>query len=210
MNYAQLKDAISLYAENFETGFLDSVDGFIRAAEQRIYNLAKLPASNQNQTAQLTPGNRYLTLPSGFLSVNEVEVVSATGRTQFLLNKETSFLREAYPSAADQGIPQYYAMFDENTLLLAPTPDDEYPVELHFFGYPESIVTAGSTWLGDNYDQTLLYGALMEAAVFMKAEMDMQMYFERFASAMSLLGVQVDVKNNRDWYRKGRTEKGDE
>lgn len=205
MNYTELKSAISLYAEDFEDGFLDSIDGFIRAAEQRIYNTANLPASNRNQTATTTAGNKYLTMPSGFLSVNEIEVIDLTGASLFLTNKEPSYIREAYPSAAVQGVPKYYAQFDENTLLLAPTPDVDYAVELHFYGYPTSIVDAGTSWLGNFYDQTLLYGALVEAGVFQKTdELQMKFYMDQFSSAMQLLIRQVGERNNTDNYRSGR------
>ena len=211
MNYAALRDAILLYSENFETGFESSVDGFIRAAEQRAYNFANIPAANRNQTSNLTAANRYLTLPNGFLSVNELLLISASGAYSSLLNKEVSFVREAYPNPNVQGTPRYYAQFDENTLLLAPTPDSAYQVELHFFGYPLSIVDAGTSWLGDNYDQVLLYGALLEASVFMKSNVgeelgDLGMYKERFDSAMQLLTRQVGERNNTDNYRTGRKE----
>lgn len=209
MNYAALRAAILLYSENYETGFESSVDGFIRAAEQRIHNTANIPASNRNQTSNLTIGNRYLSLPIGFLSANEVLLVSGSGAYTSLLNKEVSFLRESYPSPSVQSLPKYYAQFDEDTFILAPTPDQAYVVELHFFGYPDSIVDAGTSWLGDNYDQTLLYGALLEAATFMKSNVgeelgDFGMYKERFDSAMQLLMRQVGERSNTDNYRTGR------
>jgi len=209
MNYAALRDAILLYSENFETGFESSVDGFIRGAEQRIYNLANIPASNQTQTGSLTVGNRYFTLPSSLISVNEFVVVDGTGVYSTLLNKEVSFIREAYPNPSVQAMPKYYAQFDNDTVLLAPTPDTAYAVELNFFGYPTSIVDAGTSWLGNNYDQALLYGALVEAATFMKSNVgeelgDFGMYKERFDSVMQLLTRQVGERNNTDNYRTGR------
>lgn len=204
MDITALRSAILLYSENFETGFEDSIDGFIQAAEQRIYNIAKLPSSNRNQTASLTPSNRYLSLPVGVVAINEVEVKVA-GVTTFLLSKDVSFLRESYPDPSVTGVPKFYAMFDDNTLLLAPTPGSAYEVELHFFGYPESIVTAGTTWLGDNYDQTLLYGALIEAGGFMKETPEQMAFWTgQFDSAMSLLMTNVNIKNNTDMYRTGR------
>lgn len=209
MNYTELRDSLSLYAENFETGFDASIDGFIRAAEQRIYNLANIPASNRTQTLTAVIGNRYLSAPTGFLSANEVMVVNVAGVYSTLLNKEVSFIREAYPNPNTQGLPKYYAQFDEDTFLLAPTPDAAYPVDINFFGYPASIVDAGTSWLGENYDQTLLYGALVEAAVFMKSNVgeelgDYGMYKERFDSAMQILTRQVGERNNTDNYRTGR------
>lgn len=209
MNYTELRDAIALYSENFETGFDASIDGFIRGAEQRIYNLANIPVSNQTQTLTTVIGNRYLTVPAGFLSANEVMVVNVAGVYSTLLNKEVSFIREAYPNPNTQGLPKYYAQFDEAALLLAPTPDAAYPVDINFFGYPASIVDAGTSWLGDNYDQTLLYGALVEAAVFMKSNVgeelgDFGMYKTQFDSAMQLLTRQVGERNNTDNYRTGR------
>ena len=136
-------------------------------------------------------------------------VVNASGVYTALLNKEVSFIREAYPNPNTQALPKYYAQFDNNTLLLAPTPDSNYTVELNFFGYPASIVDTSTSWLGDNYDQALLYGALLEAATFMKSNVgeelgDFGMYKERFDSAMQLLTRQVGERNNTDNYRTGR------
>jgi hypothetical protein len=209
MNYAQLRDAIALTAENFEAGFTESIDGFIRAAEQKIYNLANIPASNQNQQVTLTAGNRYLTMPAGFISVNEVGVTDPMSGYKYLVNKEVSFIREAYPNPGFLDVPRYYAQYDQSTLLLAPTPLLAYDAEIHFFGYPESIVDADTSWLGDQYDQTLLYGALIEAAVFMKSNVgeekgDYGMYQEQFKTAMQPLMRQVGERNNTDNYRTGR------
>lgn len=203
MNYTELKDLIALTVENYEPGFLGAVDGFIKAAEQRIYNSARLPATNNTADLVLAAGNKYLPLPSGFVTVNEVEVKAGTVSV-FLLPKDVSFIREAYPDSTEQSVPVFYSMFNDNTLLLGPTPDSAYAVELHYFGYPESIVTAGTTWLGDNFDQCLLYGALVEAGVFLKQdEMQQAFYKERYDSAMALLYDRVTT-GNTDLFRTQR------
>lgn len=205
MTYAELSAAILQYSENFETGFMDSVDLFIKLAEKRIYNDANIPAAQRNETATVTASNRYLTTPSGFISVNEVQLTLPSGRVTSLLNKEVSFMREAYPDPTEEAVPVFYAQFDEDTLLLAPTPDQNYPVELHFFGYPESIVTTNTTWLGDNYDQVLLYGALLEAGINMKLTKDeMVTYQEMYQQSLAPLIRQVGERNNTDNYRTGR------
>lgn len=200
MNYTELKNLIALTVEDQEQGFLDSIDGFIRAAEQRIYVEAEIPASRLFSPLNLVLGQREYTAPSGYLSSNEwyVDGVGA------MIYKDRSFLKEAYPPNLS-GAPRYYAQKDDNTLVVAPTPDDAYTGEIEYFGYPESIVTAGTSWLGDNYDQTLLYGALLEAGVFLKlGEARMVEYQERYRSAMAVLVKQVNGRGNRDDFRNGR------
>jgi hypothetical protein len=134
-------------------------------------------------------------------------VINANNEYMFLLNKDVNFIREAFPDtdAAFYGEPEYYAQFDQNTFILGPTPDANYAVELHYFYYPQSIVTAGTSWLGDNFESALLYGSLLEAAAFMKSEPDVVANYEkRYNEAMTLLKQLADGKNRRDAYRSGQ------
>ncbi len=128
-----------------------------------------------------------------------------TGEYEYLLNKDVNFIREAFPFPLVSGKPTHYAQFDQNTFILGPTPNDNYDVELHYFYYPQSIVDAGSTWLGDNFDSVLLYGALLEAYTFMKGETDViTNYKQRYDDAMAMLKMLGDGKNRTDAYRDGQ------
>lgn len=204
MNYTELVAEINSYAENdFAT---DDVDTFIRQAEQRIYNSVQLPALRKNVTSAVVSGNKYLTCPTDWLATFSMAVVdTTTGAYEYMLNKDVNFIREAYPVPTSTGKPIYYALFDADTFILGPTPDAAYTVELHYFYYPESIVTANTTWLGDNFDSALLYGALLEANTFIKGEADvMAQYQKQFDSAMALLKQLGDGKDRSDAYRSGQ------
>jgi hypothetical protein len=203
MNYAELVAAIQDYTENaFATA---DINTYIEQAEQRIYNAVQLPALRRNVTGTATNGNKYLACPTDWLATYSLAVIDGDGNYEYLLNKDVNFIRQAYPSPNDSGLPQYYAQFDQNTFILGPTPDADYSVELHYFYYPESIVTAGTSWLGDNFDSTLLYGSLLEAYTYMKGEADiMAVYKQRYDEAMQLLKQLGDGKNRRDAYRSGQ------
>jgi hypothetical protein len=203
MNYTQLVAEIQSYTENqFQTA---DIDTFIKQAEQRIYNSVQFPAIRKNMTGTTTPGNKYLTCPAGWLATFSLAVIDpVTNEYSYLLNKDVNFIRASYPSPDDEGKPEYYALFDQNTFILGPTPDDNYTMELHFYYYPESIVTAGNTWLGDNFDSALLYGSLLEAYTYMKGEADvLQEYQKRYDEAMALLKQLGDGKDKTDAYRAG-------
>ena len=203
MNYSQLVAAIEDYCE--QTFSSTDVNIFIKEAEQRIYNSVQLPALRRNVTGNTTTNNKYLASPSDWLATYSLAVIDADGNYEYLLNKDVNFIREAYPSPTDTGKPIYYALFDQNTFILGPTPDANYSMELHYFYYPESIVTAGTTWLGDNFDSTLLYGALLEAYTYLKGEQDViQVYKQRYDEAMMLLKQLGDGKDRRDAYRSGQ------
>ena len=212
MNYAQLVSAIKGYAENDFPATAgnftstDQVNTFIRQAEQRVYNSVQFPAIRKNVTGTTTIGNKYLAMPVDFLAAYSLAVIDpVTSDYEFLLNKDVNFIRAAYPSASDSGAPYYYALFDDNTFILGPTPNAVYTMELHYFYYPESIVTAGTSWLGDNFDSVLLYGALLEAAAFMKSEPDtIANYTARYNEAMSVLKQLSEGKNRSDAYRNGQ------
>lgn len=203
MTYTELVAAIESTTENvFETA---DVNRFLHLAEQTIYNAVQLPVLRKNVTGTFTSGNKYLSTPTGFLSVYSLAVVDGTGAYHYLLNKDVNFLREAYPNPTDAGLPAHYAIFDENTFIVGPTPDSGYTAELHYQYYPESIVTAGSTWLGDEFDSALLNLALVEAARFMKAEQDIvAMYQAQAAASLSLLKNLADGKLRQDAYRSGQ------
>ena len=213
MNYTQLTSAIRGFSENTfpETvGSFTSAEQiarFVQLAEQRIYNTVQMPAFRKNQTGNMTSGNKYLATPSDWLATFSLAVINAANEYKYLLNKDVNFIRESYPDtdAAFYAEPQYYAIFDDNTFILGPTPDANYNVELHYFYYPASIVTAGTSWLGDNFDSVLLYGALLEAANFMKTDADtMTMYKTRYDAAMTDLKQLGDAKDRQDSYRSGQ------
>ena len=206
MNYTELNSSIQSFCENYETDFVAAIPTFVKQAEQYIYNTVQLPAIRKNQTANVTSGNQYLSLPTDYLAAFSLSVVTPTTLAQsFLLQKDVNFIRESYPAPGSTGTPKHYAQFDANTYIVGPTPDASYGVELHYYYYPESIVTAGTSWVGDNFDSVLLYGALVEAAIFMKAEADILTFYKaHFDASMGSLKVLGDGKDRRDAYRSGQ------
>lgn len=212
MNYAALSQAIQDYCENVETSFVDNIPTFVQQAEQRIYNQIQFPSLRRNVTGNCTATNKYLACPLDFLAVFSMAVIDGGGTYTYLLNKDVNFIRESYPSPSDTGTPQYYALFgprsnnaDELTFILGPTPDTVYSFELHYFYYPESIVTAGTSWLGDNFDSVLLYGSLVEAYTYMKGEQDMMALYEaKYKEAVGLAKRLGDGLERQDAYRSGQ------
>jgi hypothetical protein len=210
MNYAELCVNIQDVCEN--TFAPDQLALFTKQAEQKIYNTVQLANLRRNVTGNLTANNKYLSAPTDFLSVYSLAVVKPNGDYEYLINKDVNFIREAYPTAADVGRPKYYAIFgprsdyeNELTFIVGPTPDLSYSAELHYYYYPESIVTAGETWLGDNFDSALLNGALVEAIRFMKGEQDMVAFYQSlFNDALLLLKNLGDGKQRMDAYRDGQ------
>lgn len=213
MNYTALSNAIQAYTENTEADFVANIPVFVTQAEQRIYNSMQFPSIRKNVTGLVTATTPYLACPSDFLAVYSLAAIDASGSYEYLLNKDVNFIRQAYPNPnTDKGIPKYYALFgpqsndaDELTFIIGPTPDTTYSVELHYFYYPESIVTAGTSWLGDNFDSVLLYGSLLEAYTFMKGEQDVIAgYQKRYDEAMAMLKQLGEGKNRQDMYRSGQ------
>lgn len=225
MNYQELFDAVQSYSENnfpafdLSTGSQDTtteqINRFIRQAEQRIYNTVQLANLRKNVTGVLQTNNKYLSAPDDFLSVYSLAVVKANGDYLYLLNKDVNFIREAYPASSPTALPKHYAIFgptvtggaltNELSFILGPTPNSNYSVELHYYFYPESIVTAQTTWLGDNFDSALLYGTMCEAIAYMKGEIDMvKLYNERYIQAIALLKNLGDGKQRMDAYRDGQ------
>jgi hypothetical protein len=206
MNYAALVTLIQDYCGNAESSFVANIPNFVQLAEERIYNSVQIPAIRKNQTGAITASNKYLTLPTDWLATFSLAVVNPTTQAQtFLLNKDVNFIRESFPVPTDTSTPTHYAQFDSGTLLLGPTPDLSYAVELHYYYYPESIVTAGTSWLGDNFETVLLYGSLREAYQYMKGEEDITAQYEnKYQEALALLKVLGDGKDRRDAYRSGQ------
>lgn len=220
MNYATLFETIKGFLENdfpsttwtnsAETGTVtfsstEQINTFIRQAEQRIYNTVQLPALRKNVTGNCTINNKYLAMPSDWLAMYSLSVIRSDGSQHFLLNKDVEYIRESFPNPSDKGEPTHYAIFDNDTMILGPTPDDSYSMEMHYYYYPESIVTANTTWLGDHFDSTLLYGSLVEGYTFMKGEPDMvALYSKRYEEAMLLLKKLGDGKDRQDTYRSGQ------
>jgi len=228
MNYSQLSAAIQSYTENqFPDTYLadgsvvsssDQINRFIEQAEQRIYNSVQFPSLRKNVIGITTAGNKYLSAPSDFLAVYSLAVIDATGRYEFLLNKDVNMIRQAYPNPTVTAFPKYYALFgptttnavtpvitNELSIILGPTPDAAYSAELHYYYYPESITTALTTWLGDNFDSVLLYGALVEAYQYMKGEQDLLiMYDTKYKEALALAKRLGDGLEKQDSYRNGQ------
>jgi hypothetical protein len=222
MNYTQLVSAIQSYTENqFPDTYLangDTVSSttqinlLIRQAEQRIYNSVQFPSIRKNVTGTITASNKYLACPSDFLAVYAIAVIDSLGVYEFLLNKDVNFIRQAYPQPTDTGQPKYYALFgsqsndpNELTFILGPTPDLAYGVELHYYYYPESITTASTSWLGDNFDSVLLYGSLVEAYTYMKGEVDLvTLYNTKDNEALALATRLGDGMERQDAYRSGQ------
>jgi len=227
MNYSTLFTTIKGYLENDfpNTTFTGStgaavsltsaeqINTFITQAEQRIYNTVLFPALRKNVTGSTSANNKYLNCPNDFLAVYSMAVVNGTGAYSYLLNKDVSYIREAYPTPTDTGLPAYYALFGpvstdetELTFILGPTPDNLYTLELHYFYYPESITTtaSGYTWLSENFDPVLLYGSLVEAYTFMKGEPDMIANYEKKYQESLMLAKRLgDGMEKQDQYRSG-------
>ena len=212
MNYTELKTQVQDITENSFSN--DALAMFTEQAEQKIYNSVQIANLRKNVTGVLTHANPYLSCPNDFLSPYSLAVypASGTGDYTFLLNKDVNFMREAYPNSTSTGQPKYYAIFgpqsanvDELSFILGPTPDANYNAELHYYYYPESIVTAGTSWLGDNFDSALLNGALMEALRYMKGEQaDFVVYEKMYTQSLGLLKQLGDGKQRQDSYRSGQ------
>jgi len=223
VNYTQLSNAIQAYTENPSSDFVAQIPVFVQQAEQRIYNSVQFPSLRKNMTGVVSNGNKYLSAPDDFLSVYSLAVITDvtggnlnTGTYEYLLNKDVNFIRQAYPTPQDTGVPRYYALFgptvngatitNELSFILGPTPDANYNVELHYYYYPQSIVTANTSWLGDNFDTVLLYGSLVEAYTYMKGEQDMlALYNQKYMEALQLAKRLGDGLERSDAYRSGQS-----
>lgn len=218
MNYTELSARIQAYAENefpASAGALTSaqqIATFVEQAEDRVYNSVQFPSLRKNVTGTLTSGNKYLSCPDDFLAVYSLAVIQANGEYEYLLNKDVNFIRQAYPNPTSTGLPKYYALFgpqftlkNELSFIIGPTPDGSYNVEMHYYFYPESITTAGTSWLGDNYSPVLLYGALREAYIYMRGEPDMIANIEgKYQEALAQAKRLGDGMERGDAYRDGQ------
>ena len=204
--FTTLKTAIQDYTQNTESTFVTNLPTLIVQAENRIIKSVELPNFRQNVTGTLTSGNPYLSTPSDYLYPFSLAVLDSSNNYDYLLNKDVSFIREAYPTASTTGSPKFYAQFDDDTFIVAPAPDANLTVELHYFYIPESITVAssGTSWLGTNATEALLYSSLVEAYTFMKGEPDILSGYEnRFKEALGRLTLESDGYNRRDAYRDG-------
>ena len=204
MTYAQLTANIEDICETSFTS--DQLAMFTQQAEQTIYNTVQLPSLRKNVTGALTSGVKYLSVPTDFLYTFSLAVLDSDGVFTYLLNKDVNFIREAYPNPSTTGAPKHYAVFDDSSFILGPTPNSGYTMELHYGYYPESIVTASTLpWLGENFDSALLNGALVEAIRFMKGEPDIvQLYNNMYLQSIALLKNLGDGKLQQDTYRSGQ------
>ena len=210
--YAQLKQAIQDYTDNAETTFVNNLPLFIRAAEERILKSVQLQFFRKNASASLSTGNKYLACPTDFLAPYSLGFTKANGDKEFLQFKDVNFVQEFNPDAADTGEPRYFAQFDIGNFILAPTPDANYAIELHYFYRPTSLTAgaeSGTTWLSVNADLTLLYGALVEAYIYMKGEADiMALYNQRFQESLVALKMFGEAKEVTQDYRAGQIIRG--
>jgi len=298
MNYETLYNSIQAYAENTEALFVANIPVFVQEAEDRIYNSVQIPSLRKNVTGTMTSGNQYVSLPNDWLSNYSFAVVDSSGNYTYLLNKDVNFIREAYPNPTKTGLPRYYALFgsqftdvNEMSLIVGPTPDSAYSVEMHYYYYPPTIVQGqvsafgtltsgslytngvyqnvpltggsgsgasadivvsggivtsctlkfggnfyvvgdilsvsassvggsgsgfaipvaavsnalGTSWLGDNYDPVLFYGAMREAMLFMKGEADLVGYYEtKYQEAVAQLNRLGTGLERGDAYRDGQ------
>jgi hypothetical protein len=210
MDYAELLQAVQDYTEVTEASFVAMIPTMVKNVERAIYQRVHLPALRKNVTGSMTINNKYVTLPTDFLAPYALSIVipavvgppAVAEYQQFLLNKDVEFMREAFPDPTDPGAPTHYGLFDATTFIMAPTPDQGYVMELHYFYYPETIVTASTSWLGDNFPNALLYGTLVEAYVYVKGEPDMiKTYRDMFGESMDQLKQLGDGQKRQDTYR---------
>lgn len=208
MNYAELVQAIKDYTENEETTFVNNISLFIRASEERILKSVQLQFFRKNASANLTFGNKYLACPNDFLAPYSLGYIDGNNDKVFLQFKDVNFVQEAYDDASDTGTPKYYAQFDIDNFIVGPTPDSGYSVELHYFYRPASLTAggdSGTTWISTNAELSLLYGALVEAYIYMKGEQDiMTMYSQRFEESLRGLKNFGEAKEVMQDYRAGQ------
>ena len=205
--YTTLKSAIQDYTQNTESTFVADLGTMIQQAEDRIVKSVELPNFRKNVTGSLTSGNQYLTAPDDYLYPFSLAILDSDSDYSYLLSTDVSFIREAYPSASTTGVPKHYAQFDDNSFIVGPTPNANLNVELHYYYVPESITAAssGTTWLGTNAPELLLYGSLVEAYTFMKGEPDILANYEkRFQESLQKLTLLSDGYNRKDAYRDGQ------
>jgi hypothetical protein len=202
MNYTTLVTLLQDYTQNSSSEFIAAIPEIVKLAEDRIYQSVQIPALKRNATSNFVSGNKYLAAPTDFLASYSMAAKSATGVYSYLLEKEVGYINEAFPDPSATGVPRYYALFNDATFVVSPTPDDFYEVELHYFYEPPSIVDAGNSWLGDNTESVLFYGCLSEAYTYMKGDADLTaLYRARYDEALGRLKVLGEGQDKRDNFR---------
>jgi len=202
----QLKTAIQDYSDNSETTFVNNINNFIKAAEEKIFKSVDLDYFRKNVTSAFTSSDAFLTVPTDYLASFSLQITTS-GSESFLLQKDVNFLREYTPASSTTGLPKYYARFDENNFMVAPTPNSNYTLELHYYYRPASLTAgadSGTTWISTNAPFALLYGSLIEAYTFMKGEADvLQNYTNTYLQYMERLKDLGEARENTDANRVG-------
>jgi len=202
MNYTELSALLQDYTQNYSTEFVAAIPSIVNLAEDRIYQSVQIPALKKNSTSSFTPDSKYLATPDDFLAVYSVAVMGDDSYYNYMLEKEVGYINEVFPNPATRGLPRYYALFNDNTFVVSPTPGTGYAVELHYFYEPESIVTTGTSWLGNNTESVLFYGCLVEAYTYMKGDADLvALYRTRYDEALARLKVLGEGQDKRDQFR---------
>lgn len=205
--FTQLKSAIQDYSENTETTFVSNLSNFIKIAEERILKNVQLSVFRKNATAAFTSSNQFLACPDDFLTPFSLSFTDDSSNINFLDFKDVNFVQTFTPNSSTTGSPRFYALFDTDNFIVAPTPSSSFAVELHYYYRPNSLTAgsdSGTTWLSTNAPNALLYGSLLEAYTFMKGEPDvMQNYAQRFTEAVQSLKLYGEAKEVTDYYRTG-------
>lgn len=202
--YSTLKTAIQDYLESTESSFVTNLPTFITTTEERILKNVQLDNFRKNVTGNVTTANTYLAAPSDFLTPFSLAVIDSSSNYNYLLLKQVSFIRDFTPNASTTGLPKYYAEFDDNTFIVAPTPDSAYEVELHYYYRPASLTTTSgneTTWLSKNAPNAMLYGSLVEACTYLKNYEAIPAYESKFQEALLGLKNLGEAKSTRDQYR---------
>ena len=203
---ATLKTAIQDYADNSETSFVNNLPNFIKAAEEKIFKSIDLDIFRKNVTSAFTSSDSFLTVPSDYLASFSLQITTS-GSEDFLLQKDVNFIREYAPSSSTTGVPKYYARFDEDNFIVAPTPNSNYTLQLNYYFRPASLTAgadSGTTWISTNAPFALLYGSLVEASIFMKSEPDtIQSYNGLYGQYLERLKDLGEARENTDGYRVG-------
>ena len=201
-----LTASVQEWTQNDESTFVAEIPFFIKNAEERIFKVVDLEYFRKNATGVMTSGNKFLQKPSDWLANFSLSFVNSSSENVFLLQKDVNYLQEFHPNPSSTGTPRFYASFDVNNFIVAPTPNSNFTVEVHYYYRPASLTTddSGSTWISTNAPDALLYATLIEAYTFMKGENDLlQLYTARFTEAISRLKIYAEAKENTDAYREG-------
>lgn len=204
LTYAQIASLVQNYTENSDSTFVTNIATFTALAEKRIYNSVYIPALRKQDTSvAMVSGTNTVAMPSDWLATLSIAVVTPVTLLQtYLINKDIEFIREAYPTSSVTGVPVHYAVFSTTQILLGPTPNANFATDIQYYYYPTSIVTASTSWIGNNFEHLLLYGVLREAAIYMKSEEDMITYYEsKYQEALGQLLQMGEGKDRRDAYR---------